>query len=114
MDDVSQTKTTIGERLDLPRDPAEQVISSEPPQLNSFQFKQMNENAIQRLMATGFFPHKQAVIAAALTALFQQMTRDLAGMGTLPTAPPSSPEQEAAAEPSDASIGARLLGQRGT
>jgi Arc/MetJ-type ribon-helix-helix transcriptional regulator len=86
--------------------------------MNTFQVKQMNEAAIDRLLKSGMFPNKAYVVQAALTALFEKLIEqnsratltqnqydltqnqyDLTGSGdNLPTAPPSSPEQEEAAE----------------
>jgi Arc/MetJ-type ribon-helix-helix transcriptional regulator len=78
---------------------------------SAFIVKQMNEAAIDRLLKSGMFPNKAYVVQAALTALFEKLIEqnsratltqnqyDLTGSGdNLPTAPPSSPEQEEAAE----------------
>lgn len=86
--------TTVGETV------SERLAAQLGP--NSFQLKQMNENAIQRLLATGLFPNKQTVIQAALVALFERLVQKPAQTlaqpeGAVATAPPSSPEQEAAA-----------------
>jgi Arc/MetJ-type ribon-helix-helix transcriptional regulator len=87
---------------------------------SAFIVKQMNEAAIDRLLKSGMFPNKAYAIQAALTALFEKFieqnrpTHKLpgpidmdAGVENLPTAPPSSPEQEAMV---DVGIGAQLLG----
>jgi Arc/MetJ-type ribon-helix-helix transcriptional regulator len=98
---------------------AERVIADRPLP-SSFVVKQMNEAAIDRLLKSGVFPNKAYAIQAALTALFEKFieqnrpTHKLpgpidmdAGVENLPTAPPSSPEQEAMV---DVGIGAQLLG----
>lgn len=86
-DTAAKVPGIMQERLTVASDPSQQKIEyteagdpksfepARPPQLNSFQLKQHNEQIIARLMQTGLFQSKQHLLQAALMCLFADMQK---------------------------------------
>lgn len=83
---------TINAAIDQMSDaaPTTQAPLIQPPQLNSFQLRQHNEQVIARLMQTNLFPSKQHLLQAALMSLFADMQKAFTAAQARLTAKPTT------------------------